>query len=620
MADDDDVQDANGVLDQLLSYIRDARGFDFTGYKRPSLVRRFKKRMLAVGIEDDFRSYQELLEVQPDEFKQLFDTILINVTGFLRDRPAWDALAAEIIPRILGDKGPEASIRVWSGGCASGEEVYSLAILLCEAVGEQRFRESVKVYGTDADEGALAQARQGRYPEKVLRDVFTEAQVEQFFEPADNLGGLAFRKDLRRSVIFGRHDLVQDPPISRVDLLVCRNTLMYFNADTQRRILAGFHFALNEGGFLFLGKSEALVTRTNLFTVEDGRNHVFSKRPGRRGGRPPLPRALSQAPVTRDPSGPLVDLAFENSPVAQLVVDRDGVLDVANRHARSLFGLGLGDIGRPFKDLEVSYRPLELRSRIERVLVDRRPVTIGDVEMDMPGGPTEFLEIQLLPIGGDQLTGVSITFSQIGRHKLLREELERSQRELETAYEELQSTVEELETTNEELQSTNEELDTTNEELHSTNEELETMNEELQSINEELETVNGELRQRTAELDNANGFLHAILTSLGSGVAVLTSAMAVRLWNRQAEELWGLRPDEVKGQHFLNLDVGLPVDQLRQPIRACLTGSSASEELVLEAINRRGRTIKCRVNISPLLDGDGTNAGVIVRMDQADAE
>jgi two-component system CheB/CheR fusion protein len=614
------VATSDPALERLLEYVREARGFDFTGYKRPSLIRRITKRMQAVGAED-YAAYEELLEAQPDEFPELFDTILINVTGFLRDRDAWAYLAGDVIPQVVGDRPPGSVIRVWSAGCASGEEVYSLAVLLCEAVGESRFRESVKIYGTDADEEALAQARQGRYSGKAVREAFSEEQISRFFEPDDGRNGdsCVFRKDLRRSVIFGRHDLVRDPPISKVDLLLCRNTLMYFNAETQRRILTAFHFALNQGGFLFLGKSEALVTRTNLFVLENTDHHVFSKRGPRQHERPVPTVPTTSAAVRVETRVELLDAAYEASPVAQLVIDRDGRLELANRHARWLFALGLGDVGRAFKDLELSYRPVELRSRIEQVLLDRRPVTVGDVEFELPGGGIEFLEVQILPLGGpDSAGGVSLTFAQVGRHKLLRDELERSQRELETAYEELQSTVEELETTNEELQSTNEELETTNEELHSTNEELETMNEELQSTNEELETINAELRQRTQDLDDSNAFLESILTSLGSGVAVLDRQMAVRIWNRQAEDLWGLRAEEVQGHHFLNLDIGLPVDDLRQQIRAAANGQTEQARVVLTAVNRRGRTIECAVTITPLLGADRSSEGVIIRMDHAD--
>ncbi|HEX7277955.1 MAG TPA: CheR family methyltransferase, partial [Acidimicrobiales bacterium] len=438
-----------------------------------------------------------------------------------------------------------------------------------------------------------------------------------YFEPDD--GTVVFRKDLRRAVIFGRHDLLRDPPISRVDLLVCRNTLMYFNADSQRRILGNFHFALREGGFLFLGKSEALVTRTNLFAAEDSKHHVFEKRPGSGPERSPSSRpSYLLGGVSRGPVTDLLVDAFETGPVAQLIVGADGMLEMANRHARSLFAIGMAHVGRPFKDFELSYRPVELRSHIEQVLADRRPVAIGDVAYEMPSGAVEFLDVRILPVSGELSTGVSVTFTQVGRQKLLREELERAQRELEAAYDDLQSTVEELETTNEELQSTNEELETTNEELHSTNEELETMNEELQSTNEELETTNGEIRRRTADLDEANAFLQAILTSLGSGVAVLGRDLAVRVWNDHAEDLWGLRADEVHGQHFLNLDIGLPVDDLRQPIRLCLGGQSPAEALELPAVNRRGRSIRCRVAVTPLLDGEATPDGVIVRMDRVD--
>ena len=315
---------------------------------------------------------------------------------------------------------------------------------------------------------------------------------------------------------------------------------MYFNGDAQRRILDRFHFALNEGGFLFLGTSEALVTRTNLFASDGSKHHVFQKRPGLGGERPPGPRpplpVIGPRLMAVRPGRRRLRVQ-PRGPAGRRPRRRDWRWPTATPGPCSR--IGLGDVGRPFKDLELSFRPLELRSRIEQVLADRRPLTIGDVVYEIPGGGAEVLEIQILPIGADQAGGVSLTFAQVGRHKVLREELERAQRELETAYEEIQSTVEELETTNEELQSTNEELETTNEELQSTNEELETMNEELQSTNEELETINVEIRRRTADLDRANALLQSILTSLGSGVAVLDRDLAVLVWNDHAERALG---------------------------------------------------------------------------------
>ena len=600
-------------LEALLAFIKESRGVDFTGYKRGSLTRRIRKRMAEVGYET-YAAYRDELERTPGEFTELFNTVLINVTGFLRDADAWEYLADTILPAILAAKGEEEPIRLWSAGCASGQEAYSLAVLLCDIAGEGRFRRTVKIYATDVDEEALTAARHGVYPSKQVDAAFTSDQVDRYFEKSSDGSGRGFRTDLRRALIFGRHDLVQDPPISRVDLLVCRNTLMYFTADTQRRILASFHFALNATGFLFLGKSEALTTRSDLFGVEDLRFHVFTKRSDAR----PRPSRAAAAALTPagDGGASLVEAAIEASPVAQIVVDARQNVVAANRHARSMFGIASDHVGRAFKELTVSYRPVELRSIIEEVRREGRAVTVPDVEFESGAGRVEYLEIHVAPIGDPQAGGTSIAFTQMGRFRALREELERSQRELETAYEELQSTVEELETTNEELQSTNEELETTNEELQSTNEELETMNEELQSTNEELETINHELEQRSAELDQVNFFLESILGSLAFGVAVLDLQMGVRFWNREAEDLWGLRASEVQGQHFLNLDIGLPVDQLRSAVRRCFGGESDGERLTLDAVNRRGRQLRCDVTILPQ-QADRVVVGAIVLMQAA---
>lgn len=215
--------------------------------------------------------------------------------------------------------------------------------------------------------------------------------------------------------------------------------------------------------------------------------------------------------------------------------------------------------------------------------------------------------------------GVSILFVDVTRYHDLQAQLQQANQELETANEELQSSNEELETTNEELQSTNEELETTNEELQSTNEELETMNEELQSTNEELQTINDELRQRTTELNQANSFLGSILASIRSGVIVVDYQFNILGWNNQAENLWGLRVDEVKGQSLLGLDIGLPVAQLREPIRRCLSRSEDKQEIQLKAINRRGKTIQCHINFNPLIGINKELQGVILLIDEIGA-
>jgi two-component system CheB/CheR fusion protein len=600
-------------FEALLAYLKQSRGFDFTAYKRSSLMRRVLVRMQVMGVKG-FSAYLDFLQVDPEEFTRLFNTILINATSFFRDPPNWDVLRDSVIPRLVGARGSTAAIRVWSAGCASGEEAYSIAMLLAEAVGSEAFPDRVKIYATDVDEEALEQARHASYGARTAEDV-PAPLLEKYFDRQDDR--YTFNKELRRSVIFGRHDLIQDAPISRVDLLVCRNCLMYFNTEAQARILARFHFALVPSGVLFLGKAETLLAQSVTFEPIDVKRRLFMK-----ADRQLENRHLTFAP----PNGServrhLREAAGDMSPVAQLVVDGDGVVVQMNRSLRTLFGLSTRDIGRPLQDLEISYRPFELRSCIERAVTERRPVSAVDGRWSGGGSQATYLELSVVPLldtSGTPL-GVSIHFSDVSRQRQLQEEAHRSGLELETALEELQSTNEELETTNEELQSTVEELETTNEELQSTNEELETMNEELQSTNEELQTINEEARERGDQLGELNAFLESILTSLRSAVAVVDRDLHVRKWSRRAEDLWGLRSDEVIQKNFLNLDIGLPVERLRAPIRACLADEAEFLDLTLDATNRRGRAVQVRVICTPLTTPQlETARGVILVMEELD--
>jgi two-component system CheB/CheR fusion protein len=604
-----DEPTSDPVFEELLNYLRRNRGFDFTGYKRTSLERRIRKRMLAVGIAS-YSEYIDYLEVHPDEFAHLFNTILINVTSFFRDPPVWEYVREEVVPRVVAAKRNGETIRVWSAGCASGEEAYTLAIILAEVLGTEGFRERVKIYGTDVDEDALNQARQASYTVKDLEDV-PPALHETYFETSADRR--LFRKDLRRNVIFGRHDLIQDAPISRLDLLVCRNCLMYFNAETQGRILERFHFAVNEGGYIVLGKAEMLLSHGNTFAPIDLKRRVFQKI--QRG--PPRARLWTAGvPGGNGENGvsPLVnhvrirEAAFDTGPVPQVVVDANGLLTLANQQARNQFNLAVQDLGRPFNELELSARPADLRAVIEQASADGRAIALRDVEWARSPGETEHLDIQVVPMRdhtNNGALGVSVTFNSVTQFKRLQEELRKSNAELESAYEELQSS--------------NEELETTNEELQSTNEELETMNEELQSANEELQTMNEELRQRSDELNQVNTFLESILASFRGAVVVVDRNLMVLVWNHRAEDLWGMRTEEVRNRHFLNLDIGLPVEQLSKPIRACLAGEGSAEATV-DAVNRRGKPIRCQVTCTPL-DGTGKEPrGVILLMEEVDGE
>jgi two-component system, chemotaxis family, CheB/CheR fusion protein len=278
----------------------------------------------------------------------------------------------------------------------------------------------------------------------------------------------------------------------------------------------------------------------------------------------------------------LREAAFNSAPVAQMVVDLGGTVVLLNDHMRSLFGLDSRDLGRPLQDLEISYRPLELRSLMDQARAERRAVTAANAARHRGSGEPQFFEVTVLPLlhNGDNPLGVGIIFSEVTRYLQLQADLQRSNQELETAHEELQSAHEELETTN-----------------------------------EELETINTELRDRSAALDSANLFLHAILTRLRTGVVVVDRQLKVLIWNYRAEDLWGLRADEVQGKSLLSLDIGLSVRQLEGSIRLLLHGESKHEETVLDALNRRGRSIRCRITCTPLgSDRDGGVPGVVLLM------
>jgi len=611
----------DSAFEALLDFLKRSRGFDVTGYKRTNLERRFKRRMETVDSKS-YGDYLDYLEVHPEEYEALFNTLLINVTEFFRDPPAWEHLRNDVLPSLLAAKPDDEPIRVWSAGCAAGQEAYTAAMVLAESLGEDAYRERVKIYATDIDEEALATARHAIYTQKQLEGVPPELR-SKYFERADQR--MAFVKDLRRTVIFGRNNLISDAPISRLDLLICRNTLMYFTAETQGRILRHFHFALRDSGVLMLGKSEMLISHRDVFEAVDVNRRTFRKldRPislqARASGLANGADAI-ELPLSEDERASR-DAALEVGPQPQVIVSRSGLLTFANLPARTLFGVGLDALGRPFHELDISSQPADLRPPMEEALRERRRVSVGELRYQPARGDTRTLDVTVTPLipNAGAAPGVSIVFEDVSRYARLQHELEGNRRDLELAYEELQSTIDELETTNEELQSANEELQTTNEELQSTNEELQTMNEELQSTNEELETINDELRDRTIELNQVNEFLDAILTSLGTGVAVVDRQQRVQVWNHRAEDLWGLRRDEAVDRHLLSLDIGLPTEQLAGPLRSVLGGASDREQAVMQAVNRRGRAIDCKTTILPLVspsgDGDAVRGAIILMQD-----
>ncbi|TMD40471.1 MAG: PAS domain-containing protein [Chloroflexi bacterium] len=601
--------EAGTDFESLIEYLRDARGFDFTGYKRASLMRRVASRCSELGI-DNFREYHDYLQVHPDEFVTLFNKILINVTEFFRDRSAWDYVRDHLVPRIVARDG---DIRIWSAGTSSGEEAFSAAILFCDALGEVSYLDRVKIYATDVDDEALSKARAG-YTAKELESLGGDFKERYFDRQGERF---VFRTELRRAMIFGRHDLTQDAPISRLDLLICRNTLIYLTAETQARILARFHYALNDDGYLFVGRAEMLLTHAALFTPVELKERLFTK-VARLQLRERL-MLLAQSGST-DASNHVArqlrvrELATEGAPFPQVVIDSGGILVSANQPARELFEVPLTDIGRALKDLQLSYNPIDMRTPIDKVSRDRQATTMPGAEIKGTDGTSRMFDVHVAPLIDEDgsLVGTAINFFDVSHLMRLRADVDRMRQEL-------QSGKEELETTNEELQSTVEELETTNEELQSTNEELETLNEELESTNAELESINTDLRLRTGEVERLNTLLLAITGNIEVGAAVLDAMFRVQVWNERAADLWGIRSDETLGRSFFDLDIGLPAEQLNEMIQAGSGGHPRHGELIVDATTRKGRHIRCRVIAHTLGDGERPS-GVVVVMEELKPE
>ena len=467
------TNEANPEFEALLDYLKHNRGCDLTGYKRSTLMRRFQHRMHSINI-NSYQSYRQHLQSEPSEWLALLDDVLINVTTFFRDseallpsadRDAWVTLANEIIPQIIASKKPDEPIRVWSAACASGPEVYSLIILFAEALGIESCLQRVKFYATDIDEDALEQARQGIYQ---LREV-TEIPLhllEKYFEQTEQ--SYIFHPQLRRTIIFGRHNLVSDAPISKIDLLVCRNALMYFNADTQAKILIRFHFALNNNGFLFLGKAETLTTKKQIFTPVHLKHRIFAK-----GLKLGVDEHLLLSPRTSKKQA--VDFlashvriwqtAFETSPFAQLAVDSNSCLIMANEQANALFGLTFNDVGRPLRSLKPGQIP-RLCTSTKQVNRDFRPVTLKNVEWRTPTDTTYF-DIFITPVfsSDGHRVGMNLTFTDFTSNKQLEKRLEHANLDLARVSKTLEQIKAALDTTHAELESTQQELETVYQEM-----------------------------------------------------------------------------------------------------------------------------------------------------------
>jgi two-component system CheB/CheR fusion protein len=614
---------------RLLDMLHTEHRFDFREYKTVSLLRRIRARMSHVRVEG-FDTYIDYLRLHTQEATALFNSILVNVTGFFRDPEAWEVLRADALPALITAAIAAGRLRVWSAGCSTGEETYSAAIAIAEALGPRAADLDVKIYATDIDEDALVTARQAVFRIDQLKDVPGDI-IERHFTSEGHV--FRVRRELRRWCIFGRHNLTQDPPLPQISLLMCRNLLIYFKSPLQERLLTRFHYALREGGVLFLGRSESIMSRSRGFVPISQKWRVFRRStelslvpdfttPRRDvlplGELPTAPAAVADPP--RITAGGVVRAL----PYPVMLIGLDDSVREWNDAASALYEIPAENaIGRQFRDLDISYRAEGLRARIEDVKRAVVSVRLENVTFGRRSGETVHVDFWVTRVFDERSRSAAILVAALDNTAVarFRDEIVRLGEQHATATEELQSTNEELETTNEELQSTNEELETTNEELQSTNEELETTNEELQATNEELVTTvdelqaaNAELAARSAEVRRLLVAHSAVSNSVTDALVVLDHGFTVTGWNPAAERLLGVRASAAIGRDFFTLPLGAQVATARAALTRLGSGevaSDASEEVEFDLPQSDGRAKRVVLRFVRLVDGDGALQGIL---------
>ena len=595
-------------LEEFVQFLAEERDLDLRGYKPTTLERRLRKRMNEVKAAD-YERYIEYIQSNPDETNLLLDTVLINVTEFFRDPAAWDVISADILPYLLKKLRTGDTFRAWVAGCSTGEEVYSLAIALAEYFGPRLPEFDIKIYATDVDEAALNIARRAEYAPERLRRVRPEWRHKYFSQSA----APRLSREVRRMCIFGRSDLAQDAPISHVQLVLCRNVLIYFDAMMQKQILSRLHYALDPGGILFLGKSESKLSNSPLFKPVDPRWRIFRKDHFSDDKDFPQLSARSETPMSNEISDREQELSrielyhralLEVLEPGIISLDAHDVIVAENKSALTLWGLsGQRLIGQYLTDSSLGKRCPELVRYVEESHKHpERPMRFEcDIKLD---GESRSLAVTLRAVNDDsgaERMGTLIYAENITH----REKLQTTIEQLEATGEELQSANEELETTNEELQSTNEELETTNEELQSTNEELETTNEELQSLNEELENMNEELEFRTRELDQLNNRYAETLERMPWAVMVLDSEGRVQFWNSAAEKLFELKSAAVVGLELSLLPIQLTLRDALVRRRRVMDNRQAPVMIRNQEIMVKRMPVSFNVHLTPLSQDSG---------------
>jgi two-component system CheB/CheR fusion protein len=573
-------------------------GHDFSGYKQKTFHRRVNRRMHVTQIPS-LEEYVELLRQDGDEVNALFRDLLIGVTNFFRDPAAFAALETKVIPALFKNKGAGDTVRVWIPACATGEEVYSIAILLREHMDRLRSVPKVQIFASDIDERALLVARAGRYPASLVANISAD-RLRRFFT-GDELT-YAVSKEIRDLCLFSAHSVLRDPPFSRVDLISCRNLLIYFGVDFQALVVPIFHFALKPSGYLFLGTSENVSHYSDLFAPIDRQQRIFQRRdnvamPLRQTAHSGASRLRPTGAEPGRDSGELtLDIrravesrVMERFAPAHVIINRDGeVLHYSARTGRFLEPA----IGVPNRQLlSMARRGLraELHASIREAMEQRRRIERRGVAVEMEGG-VQITDVLVEPFGGSTEDPLYlVVFSEVGlpqdrlrgRDGPSAESAAEVQldRELLETRERLQATIEEYETAIEELNSSNEELQSMNEELQSTNEELETSKEELQSVNEELQTINAELNAKVEEVDRANSDLRNVFDGTQIATIFLDRHFMVRSFTPAVTRIFNLIPGD-RGRPLDHIVSQIDDTNLRAEVQSVIDGGPPIERPV----------------------------------------
>ncbi len=607
------------ALTKVFYLLKQQTGVNFADYKHNTLRRRVARRVVLKQL-DKLDDYVKLLRSDDSEVEQLFNDILINVTSFFRDSAAFATLQKKFLPKIIKEKGPHGEIRIWVPGCATGEEVYSVAIALLEALNHHSSGIRVQIFGTDLSEQIVAQARTGIYPESVAKGL-APARLRRFFTKTTN-GGYQVSRAIRDMCTFARQNVCEDPPFSRLDLITCRNVLIYLGPQLQKKCIPIFHYALNPEGYLMLGTSESVGGFADLFALVDKQHKIYVKKVT--GFRPPLDFGTMELSAFADEAAKTPPAPSEGELVSELhkQIDRlilaryspnavvvDEAMQVLQfrgatsrylEHAPGAASLNLLQMVRPplVADLRTAFH----RASKENAATHRDKVLLklnGDILL---------VRIEIVPFraeGANQRLFL-VTFEhtkeqpseQAGgggkppktrapkaNSRSLALEIQQLRDELDSTKESLQAIIEEREAANEELKSANEEIQSSNEELQSTNEELETAKEELQSANEELTTVNEELGTRNTELAMLNNDLKNLLTSINIPIIIVDNQLCVRRVTAPGEKIFNLIPSDV-GRPLSNIKPNLDIPDLAPLIREVIQTLSIREREVRDSDNR----------------------------------